>query len=419
MSRKPDERKLNVPRKSSVIRSVRVGDVEPQPVHWLWRDKIALGKLTLLSGDPGLGKSLVTLAIAAAVSRGARWPVGGGNAPIGSVVILSAEDAVADTIRPRLDAAGADCYAIYVLQAVIEIDETSEETERCLSLATDVDRIAVLVSKLGDCRLIVIDPISAYLGSADSHKNAEVRAVLSPLADMAENLNVAILAVTHLNKSGGNAMYRNMGSIAFTAAARASWVVTKDRDDPDRRLVLPVKNNLAQDRLGMAYCVQAAENGAPVVMWESEPVDVDINDALSTASDEFRSERDDAIDWLKEELKDGIEVSSKELQKRARDAGHSWATVRRAQSELGIKPKKKGIDSAWVWRLPWRETGTVASKMITPEGVQPSKAEHLEHLRGNQTLASGKTPQEGQGAHLGEREHLEQDPGNPDDELLF
>ncbi len=98
----------------SLLRSVRVSDVEPKPVHWLWQNKIALGKLTLMSGDPGLGKSLVTTAIATAVSLGARWPVGSDHAPRGSVVMLSAEDAVDDTIRPRLDAAGADCtlYAV-------------------------------------------------------------------------------------------------------------------------------------------------------------------------------------------------------------------------------------------------------------------------------------------------------------------
>ena len=388
-----------------LLRSVRVSDVEAKPVHWLWQNKIALGKLTLMSGDPGLGKSLVTTAIATAVSLGARWPVGSDHAPRGSVVMLSAEDAVDDTIRPRLDAAGADCTRIHVLQASRDINDDGEVSERPFSLTDDIARLEALASGLKDCKLIVIDPVSAYLGRIDSHKNAEVRAALSPVSDMAEKLNVAVIAVTHLNKGGGSAMYRSIGSIAFTAAARAAWAVIKDRDDPDRRLLLQVKNNLARDREGMAYRVEAAENSAPVVMWEPDPVNVDIEEALSTASDEFRSERDDAVDWLRTELKNS-EVTSKDLQKRARDAGHSWATVRRAQKELGIKPKKQGIDSAWIWRLPHREPGTIASKMLTPEGAQPLKGEHLEHLRGNQALASGKDAQGAQGAHPEEREQV-------------
>ena len=405
--------------KDALVRTVRVGDVEPQPIHWLWQDNIALGKLTLMSGDPGLGKSLVTLALATAVSLGARWPVTGGHAPQGSVVMLSAEDAVADTIRPRLDAAGANCDCIHVLQASIDVDDHGEPTERPFSLTDDISRLSGLVKSLNDCKLVIIDPISAYLGRTDSHKNAEVRAVLMPLADMAEDLNVAVLAITHLNKGGGTAMYRSIGSIAFTAAARAVWAVTKDRDDPDRRLVLPVKNNLAQDRLGMAYKIQTAENGAPVVMWEPDPVDdIDIDDALSAASDEFRSERRDAVDWLKTELKDGAEVSSTDIQKRAKQDGHSWRTVRRAQADLGIKPHKREFAGGWWWKLPERQSGTVASKMLTPEGVQPLKGGHLGHLRQNQVLASEKDAQDVQGVHSRESEQVGQEGGDHDREDL-
>ena len=389
-----------------LIRSVRVSDVDPKPVHWLWQNKIALGKLTLMSGDPGLGKSLVTTAIATAVSLGARWPVGSDHAPMGSVVMLSAEDAVDDTIRPRLDAAGADCTRIHVLQASRDTNDDGEISERPFSLTDDIDRLEALASGLNDCKLIVIDPVSAYLGRIDSHKNAEVRAALSPVSDMAEKLNVAVIAVTHLNKGGGSAMYRSIGSIAFTAAARGAWAIIKDRDDPDRRLALQVKNNLARDREGMAYRVEAAENGAPVVMWEPDPVNVDIEEALSTASDEFRSERNDAIDWLKTELKDGAEVSAKDMKQRAKEDGHSWATVRRAQGELRIKPHKREFAGGWWWKLPDGSSGIVASKMLTPEGVQPLKGEHLGHLGKNQALAIGKDAQGAQGAHPGEREQV-------------
>ena len=178
--------------KDNAMRMVCMADVEPQPIDWLWPERIARGKVSMLAGDPGLGKSLITIALATAVSTGAKWPVDGGNAPIGSVVMLSAEDAVADTIRPRLDAAGADCTRIHALQMIRDIDQDGNEFERSFSLARDIENLSTVVDELGNCVLITIDPISAYLGGVDSHRNADVRALLSPLAEMAERLNERI-----------------------------------------------------------------------------------------------------------------------------------------------------------------------------------------------------------------------------------
>ncbi len=169
--------------KLSELQTVCIADVEPKAINWLWPEKIARGKVSMIAGDPGLGKSLITIALASAVSTGARWPVGGGNAPLGSVTMLSDEDSVADTIRPRLDAAGADCSKIHALKMVREINEDGETVERSFSLAKDIERLAEVLEKLGDCVLVQIDPISAYLGGTDSHKNADVRALLSPLSE--------------------------------------------------------------------------------------------------------------------------------------------------------------------------------------------------------------------------------------------
>ena len=347
----PVVRKIGIVRPVTRLRTVCFADIEPKPINWLWPDKIARGKLTLISGDPGLGKSLITVALASAVSTGSRWPVGGGNAPLGSVLMLSDEDSKADTIRPRLDAAGADCTKVHGMQMVQEITEDGETHNRGFSLATDIDRLATRVEEIGDVVLIEIDPISAYLGGTDSHKNADVRALLSPLSNLAERFNIAVVVITHLNKGNGPAMYRSVGSIAFTAAARTAWAVTKDKDDPSRRLMLPVKNNLGNDHSGMAYRVETAFNDAPVVMWESTPVEIDINEALSSESDDLRSERDDAVEWLESELYHGP-VSSKELQAQAREAGHSWSTVKRAKKELGVVAKKNGMRGGWEWYHP-------------------------------------------------------------------
>jgi len=265
--------------------------------------------------------------------------------------MLSDEDALADTIRPRLDAAGADCSRVHALKMVQEIGENGELTLRSFSLSKDVERLGQKIEELGDVALVEIDPISAYLGGTDSHKNADVRALLSPLSDLAEKFDVAIVLVTHLNKGSGAAIYRATGSIAFAAAARSSWVVVKDKEDGSRRLMLPAKNNLGTDDSGMAYRIETAPNNAPVLIWEPNPVNIDINEALSCESDDLRTERDEAKEWLLAELYNGP-VPSKDLQMKARDAGHSWSTVKRAKKDIGVEPRKCGFKGNWVWYHP-------------------------------------------------------------------
>ncbi|VUX55009.1 protein of unknown function [uncultured Woeseiaceae bacterium] len=270
---------------------------------------------------------------------------------MGSVIMLSDEDAVADTIRPRLDAAGADCSKIHALTMVREIDDDGQIVDRSFSLRKDIDRLAGVVERLGDCALIQIDPISAYMGGTDSHKNSDVRGLLSPLSSLAEQFNVAVVVVTHLNKGGGNAIYRSIGSIAFTAAARSVIGVTKDNDDPSRRLVLPVKNNLGCDSSGMAYRIETADNGAPVLMWEPDPVDIDINEVLNRPPDDEQWARNEVAEWLHDELRNGP-VPSNDIKKRSNAVGHSWRTVERVKAQLKIVSKKDGMSGKWSFFLP-------------------------------------------------------------------
>jgi hypothetical protein len=347
----PEVVKIPITRASTRLNTICFADVAPKPINWLWPDRIARGKLTLVSGDPGLGKSLITVALASAVSTGARWPVGGGYAPKGSVILMSDEDSKADTIRPRLDAAGADCSRVHGLQMVQEVDAQGEISNRGFSLTSDIDRLAAKVKELGDVVLIEIDPVSAYLGGTDSHKNADVRALLSPLSDLAEKFNVAIVVVTHLNKGSGSSMYRSVGSIAFTAAARTAWAVTKDKSDPDRRLVLPVKNNLGNDRSGMAYRVETSPNGAPLVMWEPNAIDIDVNEALSSESNDEHWASNEVEEWLLSEL-DGNPIPANVVKRRAAEAGFSWRTVERAKAACRIRSKKDGMSGPWLWWHP-------------------------------------------------------------------
>lgn len=334
----------------------RLADITPQPISWLWPGRIALGKLTLITGDPGLGKSLLTATMAATVSKGYVWPLESVAAPIGDVILLSAEDDPADTIRPRLDAAEADCSRVHILQAVRAVDTDGKPAERMFSLKRDIAVLEALLPTLPDCRVLFIDPISAYLEGADSHNNTDVRGLLAPLAKLAADHGVAIVMVQHLNKnSGGSAMYRSMGSVAFVAASRAAYIVTKDQNDPERRLVMPIKNNLAKDSTGLAYSVRTADNEAPVIAWETEPVTMTADEALTPSdTDEDKSETDWAVGFLENELAGGSKTA-KEINTEAKAAGIKEKALRRARTRLGVIPKKSGFNTGWIWTLPGHE----------------------------------------------------------------
>ncbi len=351
--------------------------IRPEPLRWLWPGRFPLGKLSILSGDPGLGKSLVTLALAAAVSRGAPWPCREGNAPLGAVVLISAEDDAADTIRPRLEAAGADLKRIHVLEGVDQPTESGGILRRSWHFG-ELAALDSLLTDKPDCRLVIVDPISAYLAGTDSHKNADVRALLAPLVNLAAEHGMALLAVSHLNKSAGPAMYRTTGSLAFVAAARAAYAVARDKENPARRLVLPLKCNLSTDSTGLAYRISLGDNGAPVIQWEPEPVTVSADEALAVMREDEgeRGERQEAADWLTDFLANGPK-SAKEIQAAAREYGLAWRTVRRAQTALGIRPAKTRFDGGWEWALP--------SKMATtPQDVHQKDVDtfgQVGHLR--------------------------------------
>ncbi len=393
---------------------VRLADVEPEPVAWLWPGRIALGKLTLIAGDPGLGKSFLTLDMAARVSRGTPWPDALDTAqPAGGVVLLSAEDDVADTIRPRLDAAGADVARIAALQAVRAVGGNGRESSRSFDLSRDLPALEEAIRNVDGCRLVVIDPITAYLGGVDSHKNANIRGLLAPLAMLAATHRVAVVAVTHLNKSGGGpAIYRTMGSLAFAAAARAAWAVSKDRDDPKRRLLLPIKNNIAPDTGGLAYRIEPlGVDGCPAVAWEPDRVNVSADDALAGDQGDAggRTERDDAADWLRDLLAQGPRPA-RDVEQDARDAGFSIGTVRRAKAAIGAVSRKPAFGGPWEWALPTPSPtpeDAQAAKMRT-EDAHPPACAHLgeKPAENNGILPKARIPGgvSALGAHLGDRD---------------
>lgn len=325
------------------IASVCIADVEPKPLHWLWKNRIPLGKLTLIAGDPGLGKSLLGVAFAATVTRGVKWP-DGAECDAGDVLFISGEDDIADTLRPRLDATGADVNRIHQVRHVVDV-----EGNRPFCLA-DVAPLETLIQSMHEPALIVIDPISEFMGPTDTHKNADVRAILRPLQELAQRTGTAIVAITHLNKGAGAAIYRTTGSLAFVAAARAVFAVAKDKDNPARRLFLPVKCNLSADQTGLAYTIAPNVTGDVVVQWEPGTITTDADYLLSGPQNaEERSAVQDAADWLRSELV-GDPVASKALFANARRDGHTDITLRRAKTAIGAKAKKES--GKWVWELP-------------------------------------------------------------------
>lgn len=363
----------------------RVSEIEKQELRWLWPGRIPLAKLTLFAGDPGLGKSFVTLDIAARVTCGTKWPDGAAACKPGSVIVLSAEDDAADTIRPRLEAAGADLSKVHVLQAVRRAKPSGETSLEQFSLETDLLALQDAIVSLSDARLIVIDPVSAYLGGIDSHVNANVRSLLAPLSEMAATTRVAVVTVTHLNKNSSSALYRASGSVAFVAAARAVWLFAKNPDDAAQRLMLPGKMNLAPEQSGMGYQLEAKQDGA-VVVW-GEAVSVSAEAVLEPEGTERRSERLEAMDWLRGQLADGP-VAQRKLKADAAREGFTWATLRRAKDALGITTEKSGFQGASQWHL----------KGVHSKGAQPhtTQVSTFEQAIENTNLKGNHTPKDAQ-----------------------
>ncbi len=335
----------------AVVRNLAT--VAPAKVKWLWPDKIPLGKLTLLSGDPGGGKSLLTLDIAARISTGGGWP----DAPAerfspGNVILISAEDDVADTIVPRLKAAGANLSKIEVVDAIRRPDESP--VEDIIRLDEDINTIQREVEKCS-ARLLVIDPITAYVGKTDDHKNSETRAMLARLAKMAAMTGCAVLAVSHLRKSGGKAVHSVLGSLAYTAAARMAWLIDKDKTNPEQRLFVPIKANIAKDTGGLSFTITSEEDAVPILTWGTEPITATADELLDRWGGKKSGPEpvmlEAAMEFLTATLADGPRLSS-ELFAEAKESGIGQGPLFRAKQELNIQARKKGFQGAWMWLLP-------------------------------------------------------------------
>lgn len=338
-----------------------LADIEAKPVRWLWPKRIALGKLNLLAGHPGRGKSTLTLYIAALVSNGGGWP-DGSQCPLGNVLFITCEDDPADTLVPRLQAIGADLSRCHLLEA---IHDHENGKERPFNLKTDVSRVEDLARDKGGLALIVIDPISAYLNGIDSHNVAEVRGALVPLQQLAERLGAAVIMVSHFNKGtpDGSAMSRVSGSGAFVAVCRSAWIVERDPEcsDGNRRIFAPMKNNIGDDRTGFAFVVEQCDLGDDIegsrVQFASGSVLISADELVrgQTSTPVKQSAKSRAFDFLSELLTGGP-MPEAEIERAAKTAGHKFRTVQRAKADLKVHSRKR--DNAWWWELPEKHMGS-------------------------------------------------------------
>lgn len=331
----------------------RLSAVTPQSLDWLWAGYIPSGMLTILDGDPGLGKSLLTLDLAARVTRG--YPMPGDrdgvmHGPRGAV-LLSAEDDLARTIRPRLDAAGADLDRV----AVVVLRERDGSTRDPVISAADLRAVAMAIREV-DAVLLVVDPLVAYLpDEVNANRDHDVRRALALLAALGERTGAAVVAIRHLRKaSADNPLYRGGGSIGIIGAARAGLLVARDPDDPSgaRRVLAVTKSNLGPLPPSLAFHVEVAPDMAqPQVAWQGGSTHRAADLLAPTAGRGGRSALDDAVDFLRELLTDGP-VPVTDLYAEATAAGIARRTLERAKNQLGVRSvRPDGFTGPWSWAL--------------------------------------------------------------------
>lgn len=326
---------------------VRLETLTPSPVAWLWRPWIPLGKLSLIDGDPGQGKSYVTLDLAARLSRGDALPDGSVN-PHGplTTLLIACEDGLADTVLPRLLALGADTKFVCSYQGEMK----DGYSVRLPQLPDDLDTLEQMIRR-SRARLVVIDPMMAFLGaSVNTVSDQSVRSVLAPLAGLAERTGAAIVFVRHLNKSGGKqAVYRGGGSIGIIAAMRTAMLIARHPHDRDQRVLAMVKCNLGPEPESLGFRLQASRlvpEGTEVA-W-SGPLDLRANDLVADVKEAVSP-----VDWLRDHLSGGPKRSAEIIEAAGAD-GISERTLTRAKAALGLvaKQRRRGGVNEWWWLPP-------------------------------------------------------------------
>lgn len=316
---------------------VDLSSVEAKEVAWLMPPLIPYGMITVMEGDPGIGKSYLAMHIAAQISIGGNLP-GVPKIKKGRVLYISAEDDPAYTIRPRIDAMGGDPRRIRIQADYMALDQPGL-------------RKLLLEVRRKPPTLIIIDPLFAYVGSdKDMYRPNVIRELLSELKEIAEETGTAILLVRHLTKTKRDkAIYQGMGSMDVIGAARSAFLVTQHPDNPNQKLVLHVKHNIAERGQSWIYeLIKENEDALPILHWIG-PSDITIDDLMTREEGNRKSAFDKAIDFLREELKDRPQPAAL-IQEKAERLDISKRTLDRAREEIGVIAQKKRKE--WMLSLP-------------------------------------------------------------------
>ena len=354
----------------------RLSDVKAEQVQWLWPGRIPVGKLVTLDGDPGLGKSTLALELAATITTGGVWPDGGYCERPGAVLLLSAEDGLADTVRPRLDAAGADVTQVHAVEGLPMVGQDGEITLRPPTLA-DVHALELAVIDTA-ARLIIVDVVMAYLPSGtDSHRDQDVRAVLGRLSGLADRTGCSVLLLRHLNKAAGrDPLYRGGGSIGIVGAARSGLLVAADPDDPERRVLASVKSNLGPAPESLAYRLVSADLGVARVRWEGSTGHTAADLLRPRDNDDEAESRTEAEKWLGDYLLAAGAATSKDAKRDAAKDGIAERTLHRARQKLGVIVAHRGFPRVTWWQLPAGTTDPSAEKVGTTGATEVEQAKH-------------------------------------------
>ena len=330
---------------------VLVADVDHEQVRWLWPDRIPLGKVTVLDGDPGTGKSTLTLTIAAKVTTSSPFP-DGTRPEVGDTILLSAEDDIGDTIRQRLEAAGADLTRCWVLPDV-HPEGAPPRPPELPELPADLFLLEDLV-KSKAAALVVVDPLMAFLaGQVDAHRDQDVRRVLASLGYMAARTGAAVVIVRHLRKGAGSAIEKGSGSIGIIGAARAGLLVAPDPEDEGRRVLALTKSNLAKMPQALAYrLVDDERYSCARVVWDGVTSHT-ATDLLRPPDPDAAPQQAEAVAILREILTEQP-MLARNVERLAAQAGIAKTTLHRARKSLGVITRREGYGpgSYYVWSMP-------------------------------------------------------------------